>query len=143
MTTDAAGIIKNTTIAKNRLGEDNRHGREKLDAEARHVVASRELRARNRRVRHAQELRAERRPAGRREGILRAEHDAGAHTTQVSWAPVNQQGKTPWGDLGRRLEQGGSRKTRGRVRGRELVTGYFSMTKRCRNTEAGHSELLG
>jgi hypothetical protein len=49
-------IIKNTTTAKNRLGDDDRHGREELDAEARHAVASRELRAHNRFAHTTEEL---------------------------------------------------------------------------------------
>ena len=40
-------ITKNTTTAKNRLGDDDRHAREELDAETRHAVASKELRAHN------------------------------------------------------------------------------------------------
>ena len=40
-------ITKNTATAKNRLRNDDRHAREELDAETRHVVASRELRTHN------------------------------------------------------------------------------------------------
>jgi hypothetical protein len=40
-------ITKTTATAKNRLGDDDRHAREELDAETRHAVASRELRAHN------------------------------------------------------------------------------------------------
>jgi hypothetical protein len=36
-------ITKNTATAKNRLGDDDRHAREELDAETRHAVASREF----------------------------------------------------------------------------------------------------
>jgi hypothetical protein len=36
-------ITKNTATTKNRLGDDDRHTREKLDAETRHAVASREF----------------------------------------------------------------------------------------------------
>jgi hypothetical protein len=36
-------ITKNTVTAKNRLGDDDRHAREELDAETRHAVASREF----------------------------------------------------------------------------------------------------
>jgi hypothetical protein len=51
-------ITKNTATAKNRLGDDDRHGREELDAEARLAVANRELHARNKRARHVQQGRA-------------------------------------------------------------------------------------
>jgi hypothetical protein len=45
-----------------------------------------------------------------------------------------------FGHHGRWLEQGGSRKTGGRVRGKELETGYFTTARQSRNTETGHSE---
>jgi hypothetical protein len=36
-------ITKNTTMAKNRLGDDDRHAREELDTKTRHAVTSREF----------------------------------------------------------------------------------------------------
>jgi hypothetical protein len=41
-------ITKNTATAKNRLGDDERHAKEDLDAETRHAIASRELGAASR-----------------------------------------------------------------------------------------------
>jgi hypothetical protein len=49
-------ITKNTATAKNRLGDDDRHGREELDTEARHAIASRELCAHNRFAHTTEEL---------------------------------------------------------------------------------------
>jgi hypothetical protein len=61
-------ITKNTTTAKNRLGDDDRHAREELDTKTRHTVTSRkfscvrqikkERTARAQRARHESSTRA-------------------------------------------------------------------------------------